>query len=745
MFKPALLSANGPSALLKRPRRVALLLAASLALSAAPLASPLFAQPASVLVKTTDMPATVAEAFLRLVDQDLTSVERRAAAMSLLNVNNRDSLRALQSILHEGVSPAAWRAVAEAVSIHPLEPPKELWQPMLALLLKADAATQPYLAEALGRYNHEDLIEKLTLIANDGKSNTGARRGAILALGHQRTAQNARTLVVLSDINQPDAVQDAAFQGLAILTGLDEYGRERAMWLDWWDTARKWDREKFQSRVMANLARRDVSRRGERIAIEERLLDSQRALYRTTNVDDRPAVLAYMLNDGLLVIRQLGIDLALQRLVDDLPFDEPLRQALRGRLDDSEPNIRRGAALLLRDLSDAAAADRVAGRLAGDEEQVVGVLRAYLLLVTRLPREQAIDPAIKLLDEPTLRGEAAGALASAVDARLLDKKQPEAVVKQLRKVLQNQPVPPAQLATLLGKVGEEEDWAKIAAWIDSPDPALKRAAAQAWAESNRSLQILGERVSDPIIEPIVVSAAIRRGNDPWTLRSLAQNRPDQAQQVEPWESALVAMSGRVEPPVVLETVQRLEVQGQAVPLLDRMLSAALERETNTKMPAEQRVPLLLKRAEMRLGAGKAPGALADYDAALAAQGGLPSTAKLSSEAKDRMSRGRIQAYLQIGEPDKAFEVAQALIKKPGYGVPSTDDPVVEQFLEAARTYAHAGQKDEGRQVLRKLRTVLGGALKPEVAQRMSILDVEITNMRDPAETATAQVRTPNGE
>src|SRR5699024_1342539 len=122
--------------------------------------------------------------------------------------------------------------------------------------------------------------------------------------------------------------------------------------------------------------------------------------------------------------------------------------------------------------------------------------------------------------------------------------------------------------SLLARVGDDQDWQRIADWLDSPDAALKRAAATAWAASGRSLQVLADRAVDPIIEPIVIAAALRTGDDPWTLRSLVQHRPEQPQAAEAWEEALVAMSERVAPSVVYEAALIVEPRGSA-PLPDR--------------------------------------------------------------------------------------------------------------------------------------------------------------------------------
>src|SRR5690606_2681945 len=115
-----------------------------------------------------------------------------------------------------------------AVAIHPADPPRELVQPLVSLLVKADASVQPAIAEALGRYNDDEkLFVQLRDMAIKADASPETRRGPILALGQLRTRDAAAHLINLTDIGQADAVQEAAFQALIQMTGLEEYGRDR--------------------------------------------------------------------------------------------------------------------------------------------------------------------------------------------------------------------------------------------------------------------------------------------------------------------------------------------------------------------------------------------------------------------------------------------------------------------------------------------------------------------------------------
>lgn len=696
-------------------------------------------QDATVLLASGEFGPEVTVALRRLTEADLGPDERRAAALVLLSQDSRDAERALAAALAVPAGPAVWRAVAQAVALHPQDPPRSLAKALVARLGGPDPQAEADLAEALGRFGNGKLTKTLIKLATNPAVGIEMRRGAILALGHRRTQNVADVLLALINLDQPEAVQDTAFDGLESLTGLDEFGHDREAWMRWWSGARRWSADKWHDRLMQNLTRRAAVHRARLRQTVDRLVESQRAFYRTSTAEDQPAVMAYMLKDTEEPIRQLALDLARQRLEDDLPFDVPLRDAVRSRLVDRSAQLRREAALLLRDLPDEPAADLVALRLAGGHEPSVSVLRAYLLMMARLPRREAVEPALSFLAEDNLRGEAAAALAAAVDRGLLNLKQASRAARQVRRDLDNQRSPPPQVVTLLGKpnVGDDEDWDRIARWVDSPDGIIKQAAAQAWAESDRSLKLLAERVTDPIIRPIVIAAARSRGDDPWTLRALAAHRPEQVQAVEAWQRALVAMAQRVPPHSVLDTALQLEHQGQPAALLDQLLSAAIDRNGEVQRRPLAWIPPLLKRGETRLALGNALGALADFQQIV--DMGTP----LTVVQRDRLNRGRIRAHLHVGQIDLAFAAARQLLGPADSGglPPSTNDPIIDRFIELAQHYTTSQRTEEARQILISLRLVLGPAIKPQVAQRIALLEASIAGAVAPQATVEP---TPDG-
>ena len=106
----------------------------------------------------------------------------------------------------------------------------------------------------------------------------------------------------------------------------------------------------------------------------------------------------------------------------------------------------------------------------------------------------------------------------------------EAALELVRQDLEAGQRPTPAVVRLLGRIGRNPEWERIEQWIDDSDPVIKQAAAQAWADAaDRSLAVLAGRAGDPIVQPIVIRAATDRGQDPQTLRKLAQNPPRQRQ------------------------------------------------------------------------------------------------------------------------------------------------------------------------------------------------------------------------
>ncbi|MEM9915100.1 MAG: hypothetical protein AAF911_09070 [Planctomycetota bacterium] len=683
-----------------------------------------------VAVELRELPAGVGDAYRSLTSVSLSLAERTAAARTLIEIDDFSADRALASALGREQPEAVWRAVLQAVSTDTGEAPRGLWRPMLALLYSVDDRVVPDVVRAMGRYDDPDLLDRLGATAMSSTLPTRERGRAIAALGEQRQQATAGLLVGLTELTEPADVQTAAYAALATLAGIERFGEDRQAWSDWWADARRLDAVSWNQQLVDNFVRQLAIGQATDQQLTEKLREAERALYQASSGEDQPRVLAYMLNSPLVETRLTALVLAQTRMVQGAGFDEPLREALRGLLDDEDSaEVRWVSAEILRDLADQPAADLVAQRLIANEEHVNRVRSAYLQLLTRLPRKEVTNTAYDLLEEPGLRSDASATLAAISRAQMLTPKRAEAVLVRLRGYLTDGQRPTPAMIRLLGRIGENADWQRIEGWIDDPDEVIRQAAAQAWADSEtRSLAILAERADDPIIQPIVLRAAAERGQDPETLRKLAANPPSQPQVVPVWERALIAMAGQVPLRDALVTAQRLATDRKDNALVERFLTAALDRGRPEGLALASYLELRLERAENRLAMGEPDLALTDFEYLL--ENGLPD---MPDPQRQRLYRGLIPAYLQANRIEPAFAAARAFFADPanpgGIDPAATDDPLMGHFIRAGHRAADLGRRETAQQISDGLRLLLGpnndGQIKPELAQQLRLLDEKL--------------------
>ena len=649
--------------------------------------------------------------------------------MNLESAGNDEAGRALRSALAPSQSPEAWQGVLQAVIKRPKAPEMDLAPPLLALLGRTEGQMRVELGAAMRRFDDPRVVTQLVKIASGQGLPPAARAEAATMLGYQRDREIAATLVSLMDEDQPPMVQSAAHEALSNLSGRDDIEPSRYAWSAWLSSVAKLEDAQWQQHLLENVTRRQATRGVSTTQLEDRLVRSVRNDYLTAAESDRPAVLVDMLNESIPAIRALGVDLAAERLISGEAFDAPLRSALRDRLSDPEPVVRRRVTLLMRDLGDKASADAVARSLADGREAVPGVLQAQLRLMERMPRREAVQPAYVLLSDVTLRADAASALTAMAEANLLEKKDRERALDRLRVNVKRLPPTPAEIV-LMGRIGEKDDWERIAGWLESRDPATRQAAATAWAAGGRNLEPLARRADDAAIQPILLAAAAERGREASTLRLLASHKPERRQAVEAWRGAMTAMAGRVEPAAVLQTVDELEAAGESEELREAMLTAGIEARSSAGRLESSAVDLLLARAQMRLNTGNPTLAIIDYERL------APYSSGLGAAQRDRYERGRIDAFLNVNQTDEAFAAARSLLGS--RGAAASRDPVLDQFLEKARERARAGRDDQAAAILVNLRRLLGPRMEPEIAQRIALLEARLERASGTAVTEAGQ-------
>ncbi|MEX0887651.1 MAG: hypothetical protein WD009_14560 [Phycisphaeraceae bacterium] len=664
---------------------------------------------------------------------------RRAAAAALADGEER-SRQALVEALRGRGSADARRAALEAIADAD-DPPAELLQPLLALVPGVEAGDEQPLAGALSRYDHPRVVSLAQQVARYDGASVGARRVAVALLASHRTQAAAGVLMELIDGDTPEPVRHAAFNALGRLSGRPQLGRDADAWQQWWTRASGLSETRWGEHLLAGFDARVAQQTATVDRLERRLTEAHRAIYRQAGEEQRPALLVAMLQDGELAVRRLAMEVAVQRLVDDRPFDDPLREALRGRLADADATVRQRATLLLRDLADGPAADVVARRMARAEESSLAVQRAELLMVTRLPRVEAVEEVLARLGEPALRSEAAAAIAAAADADRLTYQQGRRALGHVRQALEAGAAVTPPLVRLLAEVGQEEDWRRIEAWLDAEASAVRQAAAMVWAASDRPLGPLVDRLGDRQIEPIVLHAVAGRAREPEALAMLARHYVTgerEGRDEGAWQRAMHTLAGRVAGDTVIEAIQILrQAEVDAGPsdamaaVLVGVAGAALEREGSLEPPAE--IELRLVRAGLRLAGGEVAPAVADYERVAALLEGQLTQADAGMDAERaqrwqrRVERGRLLASLR-GEAtaalsDDARGVAQRLDEGLAAWRPDQDMSPAQLLLTTAhQEIARMDGADARHAAADALRELLGDALDAELEQGWRELD-----------------------
>ncbi|MEM7681442.1 MAG: hypothetical protein AAF288_05760 [Planctomycetota bacterium] len=679
-------------------------------------------------IDPAELPPQVRAAYVGLISQNADLSERHEAVERLLRLHQErgdEAELALRSATSAAHPPAVGLAVLTVVGASLADTPRDLGPYLFDMGGRLGPQGDRLWAAAAPRFTTREVERAIREAAMVGTPATRARY--IDALSYLRTVRAAETLVQLIDAVQPVAVQEDALRALGRMTALP-YGADRKAWTQWWQESQDLEEAEWTRRLLQQVTRAQERAETREQELVDRLIESQRALYRTTAPDDRAGVLVFMLADALEPIRVLAIALAEQRLLDDLPFDGELRSGLRAGLSDESPLVRQRAAAVLRDLSDAPAADRVANRLADRAEGDPAVLQAALSMMARLPRQASVEPAMDLLDDRVLRPDAAAALSSAARVGVVTDAQKREVRATLDRILSAAgPVDPPIIA-LLGQVIDANDdrWERVVRWLDDPRPEVRETAARAWAESPHSLLEIAIRSADPVIQPVVLSAANRRGSEAATLRALAERPPTRPALDPAWRDALVATASRVQPPTqALPIATALPDDERGLRLADRILTAAIDRPGQELERDEASLRLLLERGGVRERLDDPQSAVRDFERVAV------SADQLSPASRDDLYRGLARAYLAADRINEALASTRVLLADPQGRIPAAaiEDPLVEMILDGAQQRSEAGQFAVAQSLVSGLREMLATSIKPELASRMRDLEADIDRRR----------------
>lgn len=679
-----------------------------------------------------------AQLVQRLEDPQLQAYLRTAAAAELIHIDTAAGARAIRTRLTAGVDPAVQRAILVAIADHP-NPPRELSAWLVELLTTIDASLIPELAAALGRFDDHQLVRDLTQWAQSDQTPDLQRRSCVHTLGYHRTQGSARVLIALIEPQQPEPLRQAAFAALANLWGSDEFGQDVTGWKQWWQeyqrlTPARWDAmllSRFSHKAQA------ISRRS-RQAID-RLLDAQRQLVRVTPPQDRQSLLTAMLQDPLEPIRQLGVELLDQRSRSGEGMDPALRQTLLERLDDPSAEVRLAAARLLRNLRDEAGsrqrtAQAVARKLSDMQETSTPVLRTYLLILTDTPVSAAVDRQIELLRNAELREDAAGAIAAAIDQGMVGQEDRALLHRIFARLAAGEQPPEPKLIELLGRVGDEDDWKRIASWLEGQEDRIRIAAAKTWAQSDQPLALLAEYVNVPVLQPVIIEAAYRRGKSPAMLEALITNRPQQEQLAQAWQAALVAMAGRIEPAQALKADRLMLERGEPIALRVAFIGAAASALDNRETPRDQDLALhasvWLHYARLLLQTGSAESAWGQLTRLDAHQ------EKLSTRQQRQLAQLRLEVLAAAGDLDRAMMQSDQILtmigELPAEERISTAGPVLGIYFNWTDRSIATRQFDQAQRILLYLRSQMSQLMAQNHQQRLASLEQSVLAARTPA-------------
>lgn len=674
----------------------------------------------------------LAKVVAELRDPNLSTVGRYELARQLLSEYGPSGVKAAAALLAPGAEPLPQQALVHALIVRPEPVPAELARPLVSLLGRVDPVLNADLAVAIGRVADKDVLKTLTETATDLEAAPARRRAAILALGYQRRKRAAEALIAV--LGSPDGDdRAAATRSLACLTGIDDLGDNPQRWRRWWDRTRPMKEEAWNAMISDRLAlRADELAAGNQV-LEDRLVQLLANIYLEAAADERLAMLLKMLQDPVLAVRRQALELVARRLLDQGSdrVESELRAALVGRIDDSSAEIQRRAVLLLRDLAEPSAADAVANRLNDASDRPEEVTQAYLLMLARQPRPQAVERLIELLDDGRLYNDAAAALIRAADQRLLTPRQSRRAAELIHVYLsgRRQPAEPVMIE-LLGRVADDRDWQLIEQWLKHPVPQVAEAAARAWAESEQPLDGVLREAREPAVQTILFAAAGRRCEQIATFQTLLACRPADAEAAKAWSEALVKICQRIEPRAVLEATGRLTDPADRA-LRAQMLSAALEPLLAGLKPANGAAgtpsvaadaallaELLLARAELGLALQKEREALTDL------QWLDRIVADLPQPTLRRRDDLMLCALLAINDLRGAGDVAAAALARavPGPEREARLEQLAAYFVARTERQVSERQFAGARQTMARLRQVLPGPLPAPLARRISEME-----------------------
>lgn len=671
-------------------------------------------------------------------DPGLSVDRRRRAAMILLQKNDDRALRQLRRQLVAPGDALTRRVIAQAIA-RTQAPGEHLIEPLMDLLGAEEEELRRDVAAALGRFDRPELIDELIGIAEDEQEPIIRRRGAVRALAEHRRQRVAGVLIELAGESDDSGIRQVAFDALRRLSGIELFGTDLERWRRWWQRSRELSPERWLRSVMRNLSlrNRDLSERV--VSVEDRLVATYERLYNSMPDDRRIDVLTGLLGDPMRRLRLLALDLVNRRLLNAQPIGEALRTAMRQRLTDHSAEVRVAAAGLLENLADEEAAALAVELLPAETDH--RVRGALLSLMARVPRAEAVAPALALMEEPELRKEAASVLLAAVEAELLDPEQERRVLELARRHLEEEAAPAGVMVRLVGRLGEPEaDLALLRGCLDHEEEALRVAAAKAISGAGWPLSPLVERIGDEAVRPVTVSALSERGESVAAMEALLSLEVSGEEDRAACEEAMLAIAGRLGAEDLTTVDQMLaEEGGDRAELHERILLAAagLPAEPGAGVDSSEGLAELLGDAEASGEGGDGGGEGAEprraeallrlaafyrradeLNRARVLYEHLAQRSDLGADHQHRLAIGRIRCALTMGQVSGAAELTSAALESEAAPPAAA---LLDPWREAVERHLGAGRRATAEQLLDRCETLLSERLEEGQRRRLAAL------------------------
>jgi hypothetical protein len=463
----------------------------------------------------------------------------------------------------------------------------------------------------------------------------------IAALGSFRTRDAARLLGRYVGEDHSKAENTAAMAALARLSARDDLGQNRAAWAAWLREMDGLSESQWRLQLIASLASRNDRLASERHDAVSQLTDSLRKLHLATKAEDRPGLLASMLEDEIPAVRDLGFELVARELSANGHLDGAVGAAALRLLIHPQPSVRSTAAVLVRQLAPPGAEQAVAGALADETDPAAAA--DLLLAAARWPSPGVVAPVLRWLESGTPAGDAAAEAAWWLfRAGELNVEASDRVLTAIRRVPADLMSPAA--ISLLAALGNDDDRERLVPLLASSEAPQRQAAGEAllWYPQDRPA-ILAAAANDPDLFDIASRAVFAdepSADDLRALLSLPKPSPELTR------AAVLRVAGRMHADDLRAVANEVADPDLKRALLTNLI--ALERVMSEKSAPVQMGAIARgvgDLAELELSQNHSDAALAVLDAATFADG--------HSDQAPRLAGLRCTALLALGRLDDA--------------------------------------------------------------------------------------------